>query len=124
MIDKDNIYIKERLFRDQCHCTKDQVFIKDLRIFQGKNIKDIAIVDNSLHSYAFQLRNGIPILPYYKDKFDTELIGLEKYLISLVTSYDIRPLIEEAFLVKDFKKYHSNQLELIKNLFISSSSKN
>lgn len=75
------------------------------------------IVDNSIHSYSFNMRNGVPILPYFDDKFDTELYELEKYLVSLVTSYDLRPLIEDQFLIKIFEKYYSNQLELIKQIY-------
>jgi CTD small phosphatase-like protein 2 len=31
------------------------------------------LVDNAAYSYFFQLKNGIPIVPYYKGKNDYEL---------------------------------------------------
>jgi len=117
LLDKEHLYIKERLFREHCYSTKENIFIKDLRIFKGVNLKDITIVDNSVYSYGFQLTNGVPILPYYNDKFDTELIELEKYLLSLVTSFDIRPRIEDSFCIEVFRQHYDNQLELIKQLF-------
>lgn len=120
-MDKEKMLIKSRLFRDHCYeapCHKgSKVFIKDLRIFEGVDPRNIVIVDNCLFSYGFQLNNGMPILPYYNDKYDTELVELEKFLLSLVTSYDIRPRIEEHFLLRLFEKNYHNQLELIKKLF-------
>lgn len=40
------------------------------------------IVDNSAYSFAMQIDNGIPILPYYEGK-DYELAALEGYLNKL-----------------------------------------
>ena len=37
---------------------------------------DVLIIDNLVHSFAFQLDNGIPILEFYGYKDDTELINL------------------------------------------------
>jgi len=52
--------------------------VKDLRHL-NRDLKDIVLVDNAAYSYAFQLDNGIPILPFYEGK-DFELSALEKYL--------------------------------------------
>nr|VVW89458.1 unnamed protein product [Nymphaea colorata] len=53
-------------------------------------MKDVLLVDNAAYSYAFQLDNGIPILPYFKGKHDYELRALENYLHLLLGSDDIR----------------------------------
>ena len=37
---------------------------------------DIVIVDNAVYSFGFQLENGIPIIPFYDDKEDEELLHL------------------------------------------------
>ena len=65
------------LHRD--HCTFDRAgnFIKDLRTITNFDLDKTIIVDNKLISYGFHLKNGIPILPFYGDKNDTEL----KYLL-------------------------------------------
>lgn len=39
----------------------------------------MVLVDNSAYSFAFQLDNGIPILPFYYGA-DFEFVALEKYL--------------------------------------------
>ena len=41
-----------RLFRENCIKT-DHGYIKDLRIFINRNIKDLIIVDNSTISFAY-----------------------------------------------------------------------
>ena len=38
--------------------------IKDLRVI-NRPLTDILLVDNAAYSYAYQLDNGIPIIPYY-----------------------------------------------------------
>ena len=37
------------------------VFVKDLRILD-RNLKDVVIVDNAVHSFGNQLDNGIPVV--------------------------------------------------------------
>ena len=44
--------ISHRLFRESC-VEKDGVFIKDLRIFKNRDMKNIVIVDNAPHSFAY-----------------------------------------------------------------------
>lgn len=45
------------------------MYIKDLRII-NRNLSEVVLVDNAAYSYAFQLENGIPILPYYEGTND------------------------------------------------------
>ena len=40
----------------------------------------MVIIDNSNLSFAFHLDNGIPILPFYDNKKDNELVTLVNYL--------------------------------------------
>lgn len=49
--------------------------MKDLRIL-NRPMKDVILIDNAAYSYAFQLDNGVPILPYFKGKHDYELKAL------------------------------------------------
>jgi len=45
-------------------------FVKDLRIFKGIDLKNVMIVDNYVHSFAFHLDNGIPVVPFFGEKDD------------------------------------------------------
>ena len=66
-----------RLYRDSCIRSPDGVYVKDLRIFEPfRTMSDIVIVDNAVYSFGYQLENGIPIIPFYDDKEDEELLHL------------------------------------------------
>jgi CTD small phosphatase-like protein 2 len=55
-------YILGFLHRKHCMETHNGFYIKDLRIIQNRELKDIVIIDNLVHSFGLQLNNGIPIL--------------------------------------------------------------
>ena len=48
------------------------------------------IIDNSVLSFAFQLENGIPILPFYDNFDDNELKFLMNYLCNISSVNDLR----------------------------------
>lgn len=79
-LDPNHELIEYRLYRDSCMETEEGVFIKDLRIIKNRNLNDLVIVDNAVYSFGFQLDNGIPILPFYDDKSDEEMLHLIYYL--------------------------------------------
>ena len=37
-------------------------------------------MDNAAYSYLYHLENGVPIVPFYEDKEDEELIHLIRYV--------------------------------------------
>jgi CTD small phosphatase-like protein 2 len=89
-LDPLNKIFEGRYYRSECHVTNDNVYIKDLRIFTNKannskawDMEDIVIIDNASHSFGFQIENGIPMLPFYNDKEDKEMVYLYHYLKSL-----------------------------------------
>ena len=53
-------------------------------------MEDMIIIDNSVLSFAHQLENGIPILPFYDNYDDNELLFLKNYLIDIAASPDLR----------------------------------
>lgn len=92
-LDPEKEYFKYRLYRNNCLEVKvdDKViYVKDLDIFEGYNLKDIVIIDNSVLSFAYHLDNGIPIMPYYDSKEDNELIILAYYLLTIYKYDDLR----------------------------------
>ena len=78
------------LHRSHCFLTKKGFYIKDLRIITNKNLNDMLIIDNLSHSFAFQIDNGIPILPWYNDSNDCELRYLARYLIKIAKCNNLR----------------------------------
>ena len=99
-LDPHNQYIHHRLFRDNCIATNEGVFIKDLRIFANRDLRDIVIVDNAAYSFGYQIDNGIPIVPFYYNKDDTELQSFISYALNFYSVKDIRELNRKTF------KYH------------------
>ena len=96
-MDPHHELIQQRLYRQHCLLTQEGFYVKDLRIFKGWELKDIVIIDNSAYSFAFQIDNGIPIIPFYDDKNDEEMLHLMSYLESLAQSDDIRVQNRQAF---------------------------
>lgn len=66
------------------------MYVKDLRVID-RPPEDLVLVDNAAYSYAFQIENGIPIIPYYEGKVDYELKALQEYLeLHLLMAKDVR----------------------------------
>jgi TFIIF-interacting CTD phosphatase-like protein len=66
-LDPHGEYIQHRLYREHCYPTAEGMYVKDLRVL-NRNLSDMILVDNAAYSYAFQLDNGIPIIPYYEGR--------------------------------------------------------
>lgn len=81
------------------------MYVKDLRVL-GRDLKDVVLVDNAAYSYAFQLDNGIPILPYYHGSHDYELKALEKYINGFLTVNDVRTVNKKTFGLSNYKNYY------------------
>lgn len=70
--------------------TKNGFFIKDLRLIENRNIKDVVLLDNYVHSFAFNIDNGIPILEWKNEDKDDELLHMLGYLKDINKSEDTR----------------------------------
>ena len=107
-LDPENKYFYNRLYRSNCIDVKldgKTFYIKDMNIFEGFDLKDILIVDNSVMSFAYDLDNGIPILPYYDAEKDFELLFVAYYFESLYNCDDLR-VINKQYMKLD---YYLNQ---------------
>lgn len=55
------------------------------------------LIDNSVYSFAYQIENGVPIIPFYHDKNDEELFHLITYMQGVALVEDVRTYNREAF---------------------------
>jgi len=78
-IDPANQIFDMRLYRNNCVKTPFGM-VKDLRIIENRDLKDIILIDNSCLSFAFNINNGVPILPFFDNENDEELKHLTYYL--------------------------------------------
>lgn len=108
-LDPHHELIEHRLYRDSC-VVIDGCFVKDLRILNDRKLKDLTIVDNSALSFGMQLDNGVPIVSWYHDRGDTELLSLIEYLKTLLTVDDVRTVHRATFNLANF--YEDFQAEL------------
>ncbi|OMJ88035.1 hypothetical protein SteCoe_10105 [Stentor coeruleus] len=107
-IDPNKELIHQRFFRDSC-VNMGGVFIKDLRIFANRNLKDLIIVDNAAYSFAYQLDNGIPIVSWHDDQYDKELYNLMDYVKALAAVEDVRDVNEQTFHLRTFYEDYINE---------------
>ena len=103
-IEKDQKYFSLRLYREHCIFIKPGLYIKDLRIFKNRDLKNIILIDNSIFSFAHQLNNGILVTSFYNDEDDCFLINLKDYLIYCIENCDdVRIINQQQFKFEDYK---------------------
>ena len=83
-----------------------------MRIFRGIDLKDVIIVDNYVYSFAFHLENGIPIVPFFGDKEDSEMVKVIRYIRSIHEKDDFRVPNNKIFHLQ--KIFNSNIESYIK----------
>jgi CTD small phosphatase-like protein 2 len=89
-LDPQKKYFNGLLSRNHCLMTKNGFFIKDLRMVDNRDLKDVLLLDNYVHSFAFNLDNGIPILEWRGEMDDDELLHMIPYLKELAREVDVR----------------------------------
>lgn len=58
-------------------------------MLSNRDLKDILLVDNAAYSFGYQVDNGIPIIPFYDDREDKELMHLIVYLKQIKELEDV-----------------------------------
>ena len=95
LLDQLDIYhcTNGRMYREHC-LFNHGLYIKDLKRI-GKDLKDMIIIDNNPVSYTSNLDNGIPILTWYENLNDEELLKLIPLLKYLSKVDDVRTIISK-----------------------------
>jgi CTD small phosphatase-like protein 2 len=76
----------------------------------------LVLIDNAAYSYAFQLDNAIPILPYYKGRNDYELRALQSYIDGLLLTRDMREVNRKTFKLHRYCEF-DNIDHLVRELY-------
>lgn len=84
-IDPKKKYFEVVFTRDHCLCIGKNEYVKDLLVVGNRPKDSIFLVDNSSVYFSLQPDNGIPILPYYSNPKDEELLKLSVFLLYLRT---------------------------------------
>lgn len=107
LLDPREEYFSTVLYRE--HCVKDKTrSIKSLAYF-GED-KDVFIIDNLMYSYALHLERGIPILSFYDNMRDVELLDLVEVL-ERINSYDnMFELLDNMLGIREFQAALKNRL--------------
>lgn len=94
VFDPERKIITDILTREECvHDSQSGFFIKELSVMKNRDIKDIIIIDNYVHSFALNIPNGIPILAWTTDPKDLELKHLPKFLLEASEAMDVRQFL-------------------------------
>ena len=84
----------------------------------NRKLSDTVLVDNAAYSYAFQIDNGIPILPYYHGANDFQLQTLQKYIDKMVLHDDVRKINRNTFKFHEYPQYYEDPEKLVEDLYV------
>lgn len=95
-LDPDHTIFDHCLFKNSC-INVNGFWVKDLRIFANRQMKNLVIVDNFMPSYLFQLENGIPISTWTGEFYDKKLLHVMEMLEILHNVPDVREVIRKTY---------------------------
>jgi Dullard-like phosphatase family protein len=110
IIDPDN-HISHHLFRRHCTAYSSFLFVKDLKHL-GRDMTQVAIMDNSSIAYASDFDNAIPMYPWRgnaaRDLFDVELIEVIPFLLKMKKEPNFQTFLKKTFRLSKMKRALQN----------------
>ena len=109
-LDPTGKLVSWRLFRKSC-VLYNSVFVKNMS-YIGRPLSSVVLVDNSPEAFAFQPKNGIPIVSWFDDPEDRELDALIPFLKLLAQQRDVRTFLSSVFRVEQYATFLREYLRL------------
>lgn len=81
-----------RLFRESCVFHRGN-YVKDLNLI-GRDLNKVIIIDNSPASYIFHPSNAVPVISWFDDPTDTELLDILPFLEAIAESEDVYTVLQ------------------------------
>lgn len=91
-LDPDGRLGNLRLFREHCSIV-NKSHVKDLT-FLNRDLNRVVIIDNSPVCYMYQQRNALPVLSWFDDPNDRELLKLLSVLAELCTCSSVYDVLD------------------------------
>ena len=108
VLDPKKKYFPYRLYRNNCvQCDVDSTkfYVKDLdSLKKYYDLKNVLLIDNSVLSFAYHLKNGIPIIPFFDSKTDKQLMIVAFYLMAIADVEDLSEENNKRIDILDFLK--------------------
>lgn len=101
LLDPNQELIHQRFYRDHC-INMNEILVKDLRIFANRKVKNMVVVENSIHCMAYQLDNCIPIVSWFDNYQDNELEKIMNYVMTLKNLDDLRTENRKVFKLAEY----------------------
>ncbi|CAD8196979.1 unnamed protein product [Paramecium pentaurelia] len=115
-LDPKKQWISHRLFREHCLQTDEGAYVKDLRVLGNRKMSNILLIDNASYSFGQQIDNGVPIIAFYDNKQDQELLYLQNYLMKFRLVTDVKELNSQLLKISSFINYQDPKM-LLQELF-------
>lgn len=106
IIDPFNEYFILKFYRHNC-LVKNNIVLKNLEFIHKLNLDKTVFIDNSPIHFYKNYENVIPIVPFFGDMEDKELVKLEKFIKFLFKKKDFKGTMRDTFFINEFLKKQS-----------------
>jgi Dullard-like phosphatase family protein len=108
-IDPHRSFFSHVFYRESCCKTTNGKLVKDLTVFVNVPLKDMILVDNNTYCMWLQPTSGVPILNFYHDKSDEELLRIQPFLLELKDTLDHREVLKNTFKLPEMINSRSHE---------------
>ena len=97
IIDEKNEFFILRFFRHHCVYINNSIILKNLHFFRDLDFRNVLIIDNNPEHFFCHLRNVMPIVPFFGEKDDEELLKVNMFLEDVWAFEDFRKVLRKSF---------------------------